>query len=183
MMRDFIQAANLPASLNSIVGRFLLKFYAFAQIQNMIRRIFLFLCGFLLMASSTSLAPAQKSSRVSIVGCYSDLDSSSGDVIGVGVVKITKKKGKYAGTFAELQNERGEAWEETPLENLVVNESSKTITFDIKFHRVKNINTGYLETVRGVTGKITKFGVKMNWRGMQAEYGANPFMKRDKDCY
>ncbi len=150
----------------------------------MIHKILLFLCGLLLTVSFPSFAHAQKSSAVSIVGCYSDLNTSTGDVVGAGAVKITKKNGKYIGTFEELRNERGDAWDAIPLENLVVNEQTKTISFDIKFHRVKDINTRYLEIVRGVTGKITKSGIRMNWRGKRAEYGAaNPFMKRDKDCY
>jgi len=152
--------------------------------QNMIQKILLFLCSLLFLVSFTSSIFAQKHSAISIVGCYSDLNASSGDVVGAGVVKIKKKNGKYVGTFEELRNERGDAWEAIPLENLVVDESSRTIKFDIKFHRLKDINTRYLETVRGVTGKITKSGLKMNWRGKSAEYGGtNPFMKRGKDCY
>ena len=131
------------------------------------------------MLSVTSLAFAQKSSAVAIAGCYSDLSTKTGDVIGAGVVEIKKKNGKYVGTFAELRNEAGLTWDETSLGNLTVNELSKTITFDIKFHRHKDINTRYLETVQGATGKITKSGVKMNWRGKSAEMGGvNPFMKR-----
>ena len=150
----------------------------------MIQKTLLLLCSLLILVSFTSSTFAQKQPAVLIVGCYSDLNTSTGDVVGAGVVKITRKNSKYVGTFEELRNERGDAWDATPLENLVIDKSSRTIKFDIRFHRVKNINTRYLETVRGVTGKITKSGIKMNWRGKSAEYGGSkPFMKRDKDCY
>jgi hypothetical protein len=154
------------------------------QAKNMIHNSLMFLCGLMMTVVLSPLTYAQKSSARIIVGCYSDLNTSTGDVIGAGVVKITKKNGKYSGTFEELRNERGDAWEAIPLENLVVNEQAGIITFDIKFHRIKDINTCYLETVRRVTGKTTKSGIKMNWRGKKAEYGSpNPYMKRSKDCY
>ena len=88
------------------------------------------------------------------------------------MIKISKENGKYVGTFAELQNELGLASDEVPLKNIIVDESKLTIKFDLS------------ETRRGVTGKITKAGIKMNWGKSRGSYGtANSFMKRDKNCY
>ena len=120
---------------------------------------------------TTSVVFAQKSSpTISVVGCYSDLREISEGIIGNGIIRISKRNGKYLGTFAELQNELGLASDEMPLENLIVNKYKSTIEFTFGG--------------RGkVKGKITKSGIQMNWGKNRGAYGtANSFMKRDKAC-
>ena len=130
-----------------------------------------FYCCLLIMLGATSVVFAQKSPQtVSVVGCYSDLREISEGIIGNGIIRISKKNGKYLGTFAELQNELGLASDEMPLENLIVDESKSTIEFSFGG--------------RGkVKGKILKSGIRMNWGKNRGSYGtANSFMKRDKNC-
>ena len=131
-------------------------------------RLFSFL---VIILSAASFAFAQKSSQtVSVVGCYSDLREISEGIIGNGIIRISKKNGKYSGTFAELQNELGLSSDEMTLENIVVDLSKSTIKF----------NFGG----RGkVTGKITKSGIRMNWGKNRGAYGtAKSFMKRGEGC-
>ena len=124
-----------------------------------------------IVLGATSFAFAQKSSRtIPVVGCYSDLREISEGIIGNGIIRISKKNGKYFGTFAELQNELGLSSDEMTLENLIVDVSKSIIKFNFG-DRGK------------VTGKITKFGIRMNWSKNGGEYGtANSFMKRGRDC-
>ena len=131
-------------------------------------RLFIFL---VIVFGATTFVFAQKSSKsVSVVGCYSDLREISEGIIGNGIIRISKKNGKYFGTFAELQNELGLSGDEMPLENLFVDLSKSTIKFNFG-DRGK------------VTGKITKSGIRMNWGKNRGAYGtANSFMKRGKDC-
>ena len=145
----------------------------------------LFLC-FLVLPFCTIATMAQNTKKaIPIIGCYTDLKVISEGVVGNGVIKIAFKNGIYVGTFAQLQNELGLASDETPLKNIVVNKSRLTIKFDITFTRYSGSTEGKLSTVRGVTGKISKRGIKMNWRGSSGSYGSStPFMKRgDKTCY
>jgi len=137
----------------------------------MTRKTLLFLYCLIIIACASTFVFAQKSSQpVSVVGCYSDLREISEGIIGNGVIKISKKNGKYVGTFAELQNELGLASDEMPLENLIVDESKSTIEF----------NFGGRGKVKG---KILKSGIRMNWGKNRGSYGtANSFMKRDKNC-
>ena len=131
-------------------------------------RLFSFL---VIILGATSFAFGQKSSQtISAIGCYSDLREISEGIIGNGIIRISKKNGKYFGTFAELQNELGLASDEMPLENLIINESKLTIMFDFG-GRSK------------VKGKILKSGIKMDWGKNRGAYGtANSFMKRDDGC-
>ena len=137
------------------------------------RKILLFLYCLIIIAGASSFAFTQKSSQVvSVVGCFTDLREQSGNILGNGVIKIAKVNGKYVGTFAELSNKLGLAYDEVPLKNINIDESKLTIKFDIS------------ETRRGVTGKITKSGIKLNWGESRGEYGtADSLMKRDQDCY
>jgi hypothetical protein len=158
----------------SSVGRFLLaNGNALNVTEVMTHKILLFLYCLIIIAGASIFAFAQKSSQgVSVIGCFTDLREQSGNILGNGVIKIAKENGKYVGTFAELSNKLGLTYDEVSLKNIVVDELKLKIKFDIS------------ETGRGVTGKITKAGIKMNWGESRGEYGtANSLMKRDKDCY
>ena len=73
--------------------------------RNMIGKVLLFLCCFVVMTAATSVSFAQKSSSaISVVGCYSDLREISEGIIGNGVIRITKENGKYVvGYFSEKE--------------------------------------------------------------------------------
>ena len=146
----------------------------------MTRKTLLFLYCLITIVGTTILASAQKSSpAISVVGCYSDLREQNGNILGNGVIKITKENGKFVGTFAELSNELGLTYEEVTLKNVVINQTKRTITFNVTSNRYK-----YARTKRKITGNITKTGIQMNWGEGGGEYGtAKSFMKRDKNCY
>lgn len=145
----------------------------------MIRKILLFL---IILTVATIVSFSQKSAPADlIVGCYSDLREISEGVIGNSVIRITRENGKYAGTFAELSNELGMAYDEVPLENLIIDRLKGTIAFDIKSRQIAARE--FKTHKREITGRITKAGIKMNWRDHKGEYGTvNSFMKRKKSC-
>ena len=143
------------------------------------RRVIIAVCLALLLINASPFVYARKSSSViPIVGCYSDLKllEDEGMVIGNGGFVIRKMNGRYVATFTELMHDGGEYFPEVTIRNLIVNESKRIITFDITLH------SGRDEIVlRRVTGRVTRAGIKMNWRGHSAEHGqANPFMRRGK---
>lgn len=154
----------------------------------MFTKLTLFLAFLAFSFGDPTAALAQNTKKaVPIVGCYSDLAEVEGNIVGNGVIKISAKKGKYSGTFAQLSNELGLAYDETPLKNILVNRPKLTIRFDITFNRyiITNSYAGVSErrlvTVRGVSGKFSKNGIKMNWRGNSGDYGGSrPFMKRGR---
>ncbi len=160
-----------PHVISSVVRFLLANENALNVTKIMTRKTLLFLWCLIILVGATTFAVAQKSSQaVSVVGCYSDLREISEGIIGNGVIKIATENGKYVGTFAELQNELGLAYDEVALQNISIDKSKLTIRFDIG-------------TKRRVRGKITKAGMKMNWGENRGAYGtANSFMKRDKDC-
>ncbi len=133
----------------------------------------------LLLISSSPLVNARKlTPTIPIIGCYSDLRllENEGMVIGNGLFVIRKVNGRYVATFTELMHDGGEYYPEVTIENLVVNESQRIITFDLALHDGRDVTV-----LRRVTGRVTRVGIKMNWRGHSAEHGqANPFMRREK---
>ena len=143
----------------------------------MVRTFRLYINIFVVLTVMATLGYGQK-----VTGCYSDLREISEGIIGSGVIKISLKNGRYVGTFEELSNELGVAYDATPLKNISYNKRRRRIDFDITF----NVGSGHrtLMTVTDVTGKVSRSGIKMNWYRVKAQYGRrNPFMKRmRKDC-
>ena len=143
------------------------------------RRVVIAFCGTLLLISASPFVHARKSaSIIPIIGCYSDLKllENEGMVVGNGSFIIRKVNGRYVATFTELMHDGGEYYPEVTIENLIVNESKRIITFDIALHSGRDVTV-----LRWVTGKVTRAGIKMNWHGHRAEHGqANPFMRREK---
>ncbi len=117
-----------------------------------------------------------------IVGCYSDLKLivAEGLVVGNGSLNIKKLKGKYVATFTELTGDGGEYAPTVRVRNLSVNESKRTVKFDLPLLG----NGKSVVFVRGVTGRITSSGIRMNWRGRAGEFGGpNPFLRRrSREC-
>lgn len=115
-----------------------------------------------------------------VTGCYSDLREISEGIVGSGVIKIWVSDHKYVGTFAELSNELGLTYDETPLKNLSYNKRTRKIKFYLTFH-----SAGSLLPIKYMTGNVSRLGIKMNWYGRTAMYGsADPFMKRkNRECW
>lgn len=113
---------------------------------------------------------------VSIVGCYSDLtlDAKEGVVTGTGSFRIKKMNGKYAAFFTELVGDGGEYLPTVRIRNLKVNEKTRMIVFDI------TLNDGNESIVlHHVSGRISRAGIKMNWRNHATFIGSeNPFLRR-----
>ncbi len=143
------------------------------------RRITIAVCLALLLVNASPFVYARESSSViPIIGCYSDLKllDNEGMVIGNGGFVIKKVNGRYVATFTELMHDGGEYYPEVAIENLIVNETKRIITFDIALHSGRDG-----KVLRRVTGRVTRVGIKMNWRGHRAEHGQpNPFMRREK---
>jgi hypothetical protein len=151
---------------------------------KMINKVISILFCILMFGAAISFAQTQRNSkRFIIAGCYSDLKEINEGIIGNGTIEIRKENGKYSGKFSQLSNELGLTFDATPLQNLEVNEKTGAIKLDIQFYVITNDFKWKPETVRGVTGKVTQKGIKMNWGGRSAEYGQpNPFMSREKYC-
>jgi hypothetical protein len=134
--------------------------------------LFLFMGLFGLCGTSLGIS-AQ--TRVSIVGCYSDVTPiPEGEIVGNGNFRISKQNGNYRASFAELISDSGEQAAPVAIGNLRVNERTATISFDLPLNR-----GGHPVVAPHVFGKITKKGIKMYWRGDGGEYGmANPFLRR-----
>ena len=143
------------------------------------RRIIIAVCLALLSINRPPFVYARKSSSViPIIGCYSDLKllKNEGMVIGNGGFVIRKVNGRYVATFTELMHDGGEYYPDFRIRNLIVNQSKRIITFDIALHSGRDE-----KVLRRVTGRVTRAGIKMNWRGHHAEHGQpNPLMRRQK---
>ena len=118
---------------------------------------------------------AYAQTRVSIVGCYSDVTPiPEGEIVGTGSFWISKRDGSYRARFAELISDSGEHATALTVSNLRVNKRTGQISFDLPLNR-----GGHPVVIPHVSGKITKNGIKMYWRGDHGEYGnANPFLRR-----
>jgi hypothetical protein len=142
----------------------------------MLKRRIIVLLVFPLIAVAANQFPAQK--NLSPIGCFSDLREINQGIIGTGVIKIWLVKGRYNGSFAELSNELGLAFDETRIKNISFDKKRQLIRFDVTFNRRTP------KTVKGLTGKVSRSGIKMNWGNVRGMYGPlNPFMKRgNRDC-
>jgi hypothetical protein len=144
------------------------------------KKIAIAFCLSLLLINASPFVYGRKLSQsVPISGCYSDLKElkSEGMVLGNGSLTIRKVKGRYVATFTQLMHEGGDYYPEVELQNLNVDEAGRTIIFDIVLNPGRNARE-----LHGVTGKITRAGIKMNWHGNAANYGKpDPFMRR-QDC-
>ena len=117
-------------------------------------------------------------SAIPIVGCYSDIEAleSDGLIVGTGWFEIKKVTGKYVATFTELRDDGGEGYPEVKVKHLVVNKAKKVVVFDLALHL-----GGRKTVLKQVRGRISRAGIKMNWRGHSTDYGqSDPFMKREK---
>ncbi len=125
-------------------------------------------------------AAAQKP-RVSIVGCYSDLnlDKENGVVTGTGSFRIRPSKGKYEAFFTELIGDGGSYAKTAKVRNFKVNTAKRKVAYDAVLHDGR-----FSITLSGVTGRISQGGIKMNWRGSGTAIGdANPYLRRRfRDC-
>lgn len=143
------------------------------------KKITVIFCIHLLLLNAPSFVYAREPALATpIVGCYSDLKllESEGMVIGNGSFIIRKENGKYVATFTELMHDGGEYYPDATVKNLIVNESKGIIIFDLALHSGRDI-----AVLRLVSGRITRAGVKMNWRGNAAEHcSEDPFMRRQK---
>jgi hypothetical protein len=113
-----------------------------------------------------------------IVGCYSDIRviESEGLVVGTGAFRIRKDNGKYFATFTELLGDGGRYSKPKPVRNLPVDDRNMVIRFELLLES-SNLSAG--TELRDVTGRISKRGIKMNWRGQGTDFGSsNPFLRR-----
>jgi hypothetical protein len=113
-----------------------------------------------------------------IVGCYSDIRviQREGLVVGTGSFRIRKDNGKYFATFTELLGDGGQYSKPRLVRNLRVDDRSMVITFDLL---LDSSNRGGSAVLRDVTGRISRRGMKMNWRGQGTDFGSsNPFLRR-----
>ncbi|MEJ7849543.1 MAG: hypothetical protein WKF92_15785 [Pyrinomonadaceae bacterium] len=141
----------------------------------------------LLIATLISLSiispTSGQNSAARITGCYSDLKliEEEGLVVGAGSFNITKVKGKYSATFTELIGDGGEYTAGTKVRNLSVDEPRRRIRFDLPL-----LGEGReIEYVKGATGRITRSGIQMNWRGAFGRFGGSskPFLaRRTRNC-
>jgi hypothetical protein len=113
-----------------------------------------------------------------IAGCYSDLRviDNEGLVVGTGSFRIRKDNGKYFATFTELLGDGGRYSKPKPVRNLHVDDRNMVIRFDLS---LESSNRSAGTELRNVTGRISKRGIKMIWRGQGTDFGTpNPFLQR-----
>jgi len=137
------------------------------------------LAALAVLAVATVCSTAEAQRPVSPVGCFQDMHEVNGDIFGWGSMKIWKDGGRYVGKFGELASETGEGFPDTRVENIRYNRKTRVLKLDITFNRPT------LHTKRGLTGIVSRRGIKMRWSWTHAEYGArSPFFRRKfKDCY
>lgn len=122
-----------------------------------------------------------------LAGCYSDLappERDSGDIVGAGTIRLTKDKGSYSGTFRQLRDDSGEGFPAVLLQDLVINEPQKSISFVVQVHTYDSDQQGN-EILRPskVRGRFTKQGIKLRWQEPALQYAKpNPFLKRQRKC-
>jgi hypothetical protein len=145
-------------------------------------------CTWLVLILVATASWAQPKARsVSLVGCYSDLappEPDSGDIVGAGTIRLRRQHNRYTGTFQQLRDDSGEGFPAVPLQNLVVNEVQKTISFVVRVHTYESNKQGN-EILRAsqVTGRFTRRGLKLQWNEPALQYARpNPLLKRTRNC-
>jgi len=137
-----------------------------------------FLIGIIFVCGMSLSIIAQ--TRVQFIGCYSDVSPiPEGEIVGTGSFRISKHDGRYTASFAELISDSGEQNKPIAVGNFKIDQRTGRISFDLLLNR-----GGNPVIIRNVSGKITKTGIKMYWRGNGGEYGkSNPFLRRRAhDC-
>ena len=113
--------------------------------------------------------------RVSIVGCYSDVTPiPQGEIVGTGNFRISKRNGKYRASFAELISDSGELAPPVVVSNFRINPRTGQIWFDLPLNR-----GGHPVVIPQVSGRIKRSGIKKYWRGNGGEISPpDPFLRR-----